>query len=358
MPQALRENGLDPSDIETHGYSVVGFNCGMGNKLAEVGRKVLKTNGIEDDVFLATEDIRRLPNQPQRGQIMVCELIDAGLLGEGIIPLLAEARVKMMKALDHKILPARATVYACCFEFGANLEKVHGFNMMQANHYRDADTMLDLDACIQRGVARQMTAPWECFKFDFENQDYPPAKNVILTTLQAGEINAIVFWYDLFIDEEGEIIFTNAPNSLPPVDFSLEDRDDYRPRYPRQAVQHFQGTYRKRVEEGEQVELQYGYDKAWIQFIWPGTEMVQKSDESGTMIPKPPQMPRHKVYYEQMSREMKELEQKLCGGMSYDEDMLADCFTAAERIALEPNGCQEYNIEPGQANFFHLMFFL
>jgi len=84
--------------------------------------------------------------------------------------------------------------------------------------------------------------------------------------------------------------------------------------------------------------------------------MVQK--ESGERIPKPPPLPRHRLYFEKLKTETEKLEQQLQSGLMYDEEMLGDGYAAAERIALEPNGNPNYMIDPQNANFFHMMFFL
>eukprot|EP00435_Cladocopium_sp_Y103_P010472 s4860_g2.t1 len=44
--------------------------------------------------------------------------------------------------------------------------------------------------------------------------------------------------------------------------------------------------------------------------------------------------------------------------LSRHEEMLGDGYAAAERIALEPNGNPNYLIDPNNATFFHMMFFL
>merc|ERR1712187_994616 len=152
------------------------------------------------------------------------------------------------------------------------------------------------------------------------------------------------------LDPEGDIILTNWPQAVPPADFLMMERDIHRPAPLRQAITHFQGDYVREVTKDVPITINVGYTKAWPQFIWPGTEMVQL--ESGDMIPKPPPMPRHRLHFEKMSKETNELQNKLQGGLMYDEDMLADAYIASERIALEPNGNPNYLIDPNNANFF------
>eukprot|EP00929_Paragymnodinium_shiwhaense_P029077 TRINITY_DN16753_c0_g1_i1.p1 TRINITY_DN16753_c0_g1~~TRINITY_DN16753_c0_g1_i1.p1 ORF type:complete len:878 (+),score=186.50 TRINITY_DN16753_c0_g1_i1:74-2707(+) len=143
----LRDSG--EKDID--GYSVVALE--PMPKIAKLTQRVLKDNGLQRDVFWCSEDVRKLPSQPHRAQLIVSELLDPGLLGEGILPLLGAARIKMCSALEHEVIPSRATIWAAAFEAGHNLNDVHGFSMSALNQYRaggslmvDVDTLLELQA--------------------------------------------------------------------------------------------------------------------------------------------------------------------------------------------------------------------
>lgn len=351
--KCARDAGVTDDDIETHGCTVVAIE--QMQKVKHLAHRAFKDNGLENDIFFCNEDVRKLPSQPTRAQLMICELFDAGLLGEGILVLLNAARVKMANAFDHQVIPARATIWAAAFEFGEHLKSVHGFDLSIFNHYRTS-LMVDTDTLIEKGAARQLTNAFEVFKFDFEKNEMPQMHTIKLTPTESGKITAIVFWYVIEMDMEGDILLTNWPESIPPADFSMMEKDLHRSRPLRQAVCNFQGDYVREVTKGEVVELDAGYHEAWPQFIWPGTEMVKHED--GKMYPKKPPMPRHRQAYEKMKTETEDLERKLQGGLMYDEEMLADGYAAAERVALEPNGNPNYLIDPQNANFFHMMFFL
>eukprot|EP00913_Durusdinium_trenchii_P028069 g26316.t1 len=239
-------------------------------KVVKLAKRVFRDNHLENDVFLCNEDVRKLPSQPQRAQLVICEHFDAGLLGEGILVLLNAARIKMCNAFDHQVIPSRATLWAAAFEFGEHLKDYQGFNLSAFNHYRTG-LMADVDTALADGSAKQMSNVFEVFKFDFEKNEMPNAHSISFTPLATGRITAIVFWH-----------------RISPL---------------RQAVCHFQGNY---IREDEPVEIDVGYQQAWPQFVWPGTEMVAK--ESGERIPKPPPMPRHRLYFEKMRTETEKLE--------------------------------------------------
>merc|ERR1712032_1268605 len=122
--KCLKDAGWTEQDAETYGYSVVALESMP--KVVNLARKVFRDNDCDGDVFLCSEDIRKLPNQPQRSQLVVCELIDPGLLGEGILVLLSAARVKMCNAFEHQVIPARGKIWAVALELGERLKDVHG----------------------------------------------------------------------------------------------------------------------------------------------------------------------------------------------------------------------------------------
>lgn len=351
--RCAREAGITDKDVQTHGYTVVAME--QMPKVVKLARRALRDNDLDSDVFLCSEEVRRLPSQPQRAQLIVAELIDPGLLGEGILVLLSAARIKMCNAFDHQVVPARATIWAAAFEFGEHLKDYHGFDVSTFNLYR-TNLMVDIDGALEKGYARQLSNVFEVLKFDFEKNEMPSARIINITPTDSGKITTIAFWYEIQMDSEGEVVLTNWPEAIPPADFSMMEKDVHRPTPVRQAACNFQGDYVKEVVKGEAVEINVGYSQAWPQFVWPGTEMVQK--ESGERIPKPPPMPRHRLHFEKLKNETEDLEKKLQHGLSFDEEMLGDGYAAAERIALEPNGNPNYMLDPQNANYFHMMFFL
>mmetsp|Transcript_56860 Transcript_56860/g.124365 ORF Transcript_56860/g.124365 Transcript_56860/m.124365 type:complete len:1071 (+) Transcript_56860:202-3414(+) len=351
--KAAREAGVDEREVETHGCTVVAVE--QMPKVVKLARRALKDNDLEQDVFFCSEDVRKLPSQPTRAQLIVTELIDPGLLGEGILVLLNAARIKMCNAFEHQVVPSRGTIWAAAFEFGEKLKTCHGFDMSSFNHYR-TNLMVDIDTALENGTARQLSTVFQVLKFDFEKNEMPSSHSIKIHPTDDGKINAIVFWYEVAMDQEGDILLTNWPEAVPPADFAMMEKDLHKPRPLRQAVCNFQGDYIKEVEKGVPIEIDVGYTQAWPQFVWPGTEMVQK--ESGERMAKPPPMPRHRLHFEKLKTETEDLEKKLQSGLMFDEEMLGDGYAAAERIALEPNGNPNYLIDPPNANYFHMMFFL
>merc|ERR1719282_770669 len=115
--------------------------------------------------------------------------------------------------------------------------------------------MVDMDTNIVNGNARQLSNVFEVFKFDFEKNEFPPARTINITPTQSGKVTAIAFWYEIHMDSEGEIVLTNWPESIPPADFSMMEKDLHRPAPLRQAICNFQGDYIKEVTKDEPVEI-------------------------------------------------------------------------------------------------------
>lgn len=114
--KALRDAGVTEADIEEYGYQVIAFE--QMPKATKLAHKIFKDNGLHNDIYFCAEDCRKLPSQPTRAQLIISELIDPGLLGEGILPLLSAARIKTCDSFDHQVIPSRARIWAAGFEFG------------------------------------------------------------------------------------------------------------------------------------------------------------------------------------------------------------------------------------------------
>merc|ERR1719369_2155538 len=146
----------------------------------------------------------------------------------------------MCNAFEHQVVPARATIWAAAFEFGQSLESYHGFDVSLFNHCRTS-LMVDVDAALSAGYARQLSNVFEVLKFDFEKNEMPSPRTIKFTPTESGKVTAIVFWYEVQMDTEGEILLTNWPEAIPPADFAMMEKDIHRPRPLKQAVCNFNG---------------------------------------------------------------------------------------------------------------------
>ena len=177
--------------------------------MTDAGEETVCMNGYGGRVLCLNRDVRRVFTKESEGlvrgglkpdgtqvemdrpaDIMVYEVFDSGLIGEGVLHILAAARRRLL-AGDAALIPARATVYAQPVEMrlgtvrcgggggsggggsGGGLtgsgvdEAAFEFDMSQANRWRWRPDYegVNLEKC--RDKWRALGDPVEVFEFDF-----------------------------------------------------------------------------------------------------------------------------------------------------------------------------------------------
>lgn len=231
--------------------------------MTDAGEETVCMNGYGGSVLSLNKDVRRVFTAESDGlvrgglkpdgtqvemeraaDVMVYEVFDSGLIGEGVLHILAAARHRLL-AGDATLIPARATVFAQAVEMrvgtvhcggsGGNSARVHHeqavrggggdarstpsgpgsegceggtdftLDMSQANRWRwRADYEgVNLEKC--RDKWRALGDPVQVFDFDFYdvsvNDLRPAARALDVAVTAAGVFNAVVFWFELHLDD-------------------------------------------------------------------------------------------------------------------------------------------------------------
>ena len=191
----------------------VAVACEWHGALAAVARRCVAANGLSSRVTVARADAAKLERgklgvPPVEGcNVVVFDLFDAGLTGEHATWMLDQARRNVLSP-DAVVVPAAATMY--CMGVEAYTSEVCGFDLSAFNKYRwdktyETTRMADTPH-------RALTRPKKCFEFFFDGSRGRAAgrESVLrLETIASGYMNAVVFWFDLHMDEHETI--TTAP---------------------------------------------------------------------------------------------------------------------------------------------------
>ena len=190
----------------------VAVACEWHGALAAVARRCVAANGLSSRVTVARADAAKLERgklgvPPEGCNVVVFDLFDAGLTGEHATWMLDQARRNVLSP-DAVVVPAAATMY--CMGVEAYTSEVCGFDLSAFNKYRwdktyETTRMADTPH-------RALTRPKKCFEFFFDGSRGRAAgrESVLrLETIASGYMNAVVFWFDLHMDEHETI--TTAP---------------------------------------------------------------------------------------------------------------------------------------------------
>ncbi len=195
--------------------------------MAECAREVLASNGFAETVRVVHGS--SLDLQPEalnfennaRAEIVLSEVLDDGLLGEGVIPTVAHAR-RDLAVSGARVIPAAAKVWAQVvhipFQPEPLIRPAAAAGDAEGGRWAGYDTMRPpqvknyTSVRLDRVAHVPLTEPFPVFGFDFDaDLDDPSStaeysrETVLTTTAKTGGIaNAVVFWFTLTLNRGGD----------------------------------------------------------------------------------------------------------------------------------------------------------
>ena len=188
------------------------YGCEIDPRIAQIGTAIVADNGYAGAITLINKDCRKLTigeDLPRRADVVLFELFDCGLLGEGILHFLAYAREHLAGA-GARYLPMAARVRAMVIE--ARLGEIAGVDVNLLNPFCFSPSYMNVDAAKLR--YRSLSAPFDVFAFDFSRATPEPQETTCdIEVIATGTAGAMLFWFDLQLDESTWL--SNAPGAIP-----------------------------------------------------------------------------------------------------------------------------------------------
>jgi type II protein arginine methyltransferase len=183
--------------------------CEANPSILKAGKEIVALNSFGDRITLVEKDCRnmKVPDDlPRRADLAIFELFDCSLIGEGILHFLAYAREHLL-AEDARYLPAAARIRAMVIEY--RLDRIWDIDANLLNPYRASPAFINVDAA--KLPYRALTEPFDVFAFDFANAcPASQEKELRLPAVAPGTAGAVLFWFDLGLDESCWI--SNGPH--------------------------------------------------------------------------------------------------------------------------------------------------
>eukprot|EP00741_Cyanophora_paradoxa_P025715 tig00000388_g24816.t1 len=163
------------------------LGCEVTQSLAEKATEIVAGNGLADRVRIVNKHSEELEVGPgkdleERAQVLVAEIVDSGLLGEGLWPVYRDARARLL-APGAAYIPAGALVHAALVECP---------DLRRRQYLRGA--LLPHAA---------LSAPCALLRFDFASDALPAPAEAALTVERAGQVDGVMFWIELAMGPGG-----------------------------------------------------------------------------------------------------------------------------------------------------------
>ncbi|RDX72827.1 Protein arginine N-methyltransferase 1.6 [Mucuna pruriens] len=195
--------------------------------MVKLMKKVLRLNGMEGRVRVINKRSDELQvglDVPSRADVLVSEILDSELLGEGLIPTLQHAHDNLLVE-NARTVPYRATTYGQLVEstFLRQLHDLHNNETTVSDGIRLTPPGFDSVLSVKsqqyamhcdpiREEIKLLSEPFKIFEFDFwkRPESYGETELCVKAT-NDGSVHAVVSWWVLQLDQEGTIYYSTAP---------------------------------------------------------------------------------------------------------------------------------------------------
>ena len=195
--------------------------CELVKDLAETAEKVVADNNMSDKITIHNKKSNYLrvgEELEEKADVLVSEILDAGLLGEGVLPSFRHALAELVKP-NAKVIPHAATVYGILLESEQRhrispFKNISGFDLSAFDIFRVPKTYTQ--AHLNRIDHEPLSEVFPIYSLNFKQLpdtmlEHNPTRFQIDVNIQKdGVLHGVAFWFDLFIDEE--IKLSTGPN--------------------------------------------------------------------------------------------------------------------------------------------------
>ncbi|XP_052231966.1 protein arginine N-methyltransferase 7-like isoform X1 [Dreissena polymorpha] len=248
--------------------------CEAFTPMAECAKKIIAENGFTDKITVIPKRSTELkigPDMPCRANILVTEVFDTELIGEGAISTFTHAHNELLEE-GCIVVPSRGTVF---------IQLVSSELVRRWNQITDFSGPLDLRT--PPGILRcggapslhdlqldqlpedkftKLSEPFKVFSFDFTGQSPLLADRTTKSSVEmivSGSVDAVFMWWDLEMDPEGEITLSCAPHWAHPTPHNMQWRDHWM-----QAI--YYPYSQLTVEKGETINVISKHDEYSLWF--------------------------------------------------------------------------------------------
>lgn len=187
--------------------------CEMVPAIAAVAEEVIRSNGYAEQVQVINKKSTQLQlgeDLDEKVDVIVAEVLDMGVLGEGIIPSLRHARAHL--AHEQTILiPRSARIRAQLvalpqWRAAHPLGRLNGFDLSAFDRFRGGRMYKRIE--LQKEQSQAFSEVFDVCDIDFYHLPEPvadsqPAQYPLTTPVTAdGCVHAVVFWFELTVDEQ------------------------------------------------------------------------------------------------------------------------------------------------------------
>ncbi|KAH9543332.1 hypothetical protein CY35_13G059400 [Sphagnum magellanicum] len=269
--------------------------------MVRLAHKLLHANKVGSGVRLIhkrSDEMEVGTDMPCRADLLISEILDSQLLGEGLIPTLRHAHEHLLTQ-DVRSVPAKATIYAqivecnylwsCYDSTGVEEQLADGLSIRSysLSHASGSAHAMHVDPLTSQ--MELLSAPFKVFTFDFSKMPDEQGQSVhFIEIVQDGQAHGIVSWWVLQLDEEGSIFYSTAPTWIKTAQSAIDmgiAHESVSPRWCehwRQFVFTLPGNGMQ-VSAGETVRVTSIHDAISVHYMVVGNAHIDEEAATSSM---------------------------------------------------------------------------
>jgi SAM-dependent methyltransferase len=191
--------------------------CELNPVLAELARQIIAQHGLSDVITVVPKWSNHLVvgvDLPRRADLIVSEIVDCGLIGEGLLPTMAHAREHLL-APGGTLLPVSARLFGALLDSTVvnGLNRVGlaaGFNVGLLNGLA---TQGHFPVRLPTWPHRLISGTSELCSFDLVSGSLEDGSRLVeLVATESGTAHGLVAWFEMSLG--GGIVLRNSPDNL------------------------------------------------------------------------------------------------------------------------------------------------
>lgn len=200
--------------VEAGAAAVV--TCEVEPRVADAAREILAINGVDERVTVIpapSTDLRVGVDLPRPADVLVTEIFDCALFGEGAVPTIRHARRELL-APEARSIPRRAQLWGQLVESEEVLAHNHvatvlGFDLSPFQRLRSIEYF---STYLSHYRHRMLSDPFPLFDSDFRSMETERERVVEVPVTATGECHAVVMWFNL--DLAPGVTLANGPDQI------------------------------------------------------------------------------------------------------------------------------------------------
>jgi len=191
-------------------------SCEVVRPLARAASRVAADNGLADVVHVLncrSDELIVGIDLPRPADVIVTEIVDCGLVGEGVIPTMRHAREHLLKPggvmIPHGARLIAAPLNSASIAQMNHVEYACGFDV---SHFNEFASSRYFKVRLRAWKYQMLAAPQVVLALDFVHDSLRPGEILVeFDVLHSGPCHGVAFWFELALDHKR--VLSNEPSN-------------------------------------------------------------------------------------------------------------------------------------------------